>query len=326
VGREKAPPVKGDDVLASGQYRGRITRLFGHVEGIQAMADTTANAILAPWELDEITKANETGLPPVVFVHGLWLLSSSWQPWRDFFEANGYATIAPGWPDDPATVAEANEHPEVFAHKMVQQVTDHYLAAIALLNSKPIVIGHSFGGLIAQKIAGEGVAAATITIDNAPFKGVLPLPLSALKSASPVLAHPGNLGKGVALTFDQFKFGWANNLSDEEAHHLYETFHVPASGAPLFQAATANFNPFGGETKVDSKNPNRGPLLVIAGADDNTVPLAITHATYKIQEKNPGLTEIVEIPGRGHSLIIDSGWQEVADAALAFVKKVSVVS
>ena len=285
------------------------------------MADATTDIALNDWELAEIDRANASGLEPVIFVHGLWLLSSSWQPWRDLFEANGYTTLAPGWPDDPATVAEAKEHPEAFANKMVQQVTDHYVAAIAKLSKKPVVVGHSFGGLIAQKIAGEGVVAATVSIDNAPFKGVLPLPLSALKSAAPVLTHHGNIRKGVSLTLDQFTFGWANNLSAEEAKHLYETFHVPAAGAPLFEAATANFNPFSGETAVDSKNPDRGPLLIIAGTLDNTVPLAITHASYKIQAKNPGVTEIIEIPGRGHSLVIDSGWKDVAQTALDFVKR-----
>jgi non-heme chloroperoxidase len=273
------------------------------------------------WEHAEIERANASGLVPVVFVHGLWLLSSSWQRWRDLFEANGYTTLAPGWPDDPATVEEANANPEVFAHKMVQGVTDHYLNAISQLDKKPAVIGHSFGGLIVQKIAGEGVSAATVAIDNAPFKGVLPLPFSALKSAAPVLGNPANHGKAIALTLDQFKYGWANNLVDDEAKELYESFHVPASGAPLFQAAVANFNPFGGETRLDSKNPDRGPMLIIAGDRDNTVPLAITEATYKIQSKNPGITEIEYIKGRGHSLVIDHGWQEVAETALAFVRR-----
>jgi pimeloyl-ACP methyl ester carboxylesterase len=276
---------------------------------------------LTDWEKAEIDRANASGLVPVVFVHGLWLLSSSWQRWRELFEGNGYSTLAPGWPDDPATVEEAKAHPEVFAHKMVQAVTDHYLAAISRLQKKPVIIGHSFGGLIAQKIAGEGVAAVAVAIDNAPFKGVLPLPISSLKSAAPVLGNPLNLGKAIALTFDQFKYGWANNLDDTEAHELYESFHVPASGAPLFQAAVANFNPFGGETHVDSKNADRGPLLIIAGDSDNTVPLAITEASYKIQSKNPGITELERIKGRGHSLVIDHGWNEVADAALAFVKR-----
>ena len=276
---------------------------------------------LADWELAEIERANESGHPPVLFVHGLWLLSSSWQPWRDLFEEAGYITLAPGWPDDPATVAEAREHPEAFAKKMVQQVTDHYIAAISKLDRAPVVIGHSFGGLIAQKIAGDGAASVTVSIDNAPFKGVLPLPVSALKSASPVLTNPANAGKGVSLTWEQFQYGWVNNLDEEEGRHLFETFHVPAAGAPLFEAAFANVNPFSGETAVDSKNPDRGPLLIIGGENDHTVPPAITNASYKIQSKNPGVTEEVTIPGRGHSLVIDSGWREVADEALAFVQR-----
>ena len=271
-------------------------------------------------ELQQIDAANATGVRPVVFVHGLWLLSSSWDAWRALFEDNGYATLAPGWPDDPETVEQAKADPSVFAHKMVQQVTDHYLEAISKLTSAPVVIGHSFGGLIAQKIAGEGVAASTVAIDNAPFRGVLPLPLSTLKSAAPVLGNPTNAGKAVSLTLEQFKYGWANALDDAEAEHLWSTYHVPAPGAPLFQGATANFNPFS-ETKVDTKNPERGPLLIIAGADDHTVPLAITEATYKLQSKNPGETRITVIPGRGHSLTIDSGWREVADTALEFVQE-----
>jgi non-heme chloroperoxidase len=277
--------------------------------------------VLTDWEKAEIDRANGSGLVPVMFVHGLWLLSSSWQRWRELFEAHGYTTLAPGWPDDPASVEEAYANPEVFAHKMVQDVTDHYLNAISQLEKKPVVIGHSFGGLIAQKIAGDGVAAATVAIDNAPFKGVLPLPISALKSASPVLGNPANHGKAIALTLDQFKYGWANNLDDAEAEELFATYHVPASGAPLFQAAVANFNPFGGETRLDSKNPDRGPMLIIAGDSDNTVPLAITKATYKIQSKNPGVTEIEYIKDRGHSLVIDHGWREVAETALTFVKR-----
>jgi non-heme chloroperoxidase len=284
------------------------------------MSDTTST--LADWERDEIARANESDRTPVLFVHGLWLLSSSWAPWREFFEDNGFAALAPGWPDDPATVAEAREHPEAFAKKMVQQVTDHYLAAIAELDRSPAVIGHSTGGLIAQKIAGEGVAAVTVSIDNAPFKGVLPLPASSLKSAAPVLANPANLGRGVSLTWEQFQYSWVNALSEEEGRRLYEEFHVAAAGVALFQAAFANFNPFGGDTQVDSKNPARGPLLLIGGEKDHTVPPAVVNASYRIQQKNNvGITEEIIIPGRGHSLTIDSGWREVADEALAFVQR-----
>lgn len=275
-------------------------------------------------ETQEIKRANESGRTPIVFVHGLWLLSSSWQHWQDFFESNGYTTIAPGWPDDPATIEEAHQNPEVFAHKMVQQVTDHYLEAISRLDKKPAVIGHSFGGLISLKIAGEGASFATVSIDNAPFKGVLPLPISALKSAAPVLGNPANHGRAISLTFEQFQFGWTNNLDDAEARQLFETYHVPASGAPLFQAAVANFNPFGGETKVNTENPERGPILIIAGANDNTAPTAITHAAGKYLAKHSeAITEIVDVPDRGHSLTIDHGWKEIAQIALGFVTRFS---
>ncbi|WP_260860658.1 esterase/lipase family protein [Mycobacterium tilburgii] len=197
------------------------------------------------WEEAEIERANASGLTPVVFIHGLRLLSSSWQRWRDLFEANGYTTVAPGWPDDPGSVGEAFERPEVFARKKVQDVTDHYLEAIDRLSKKPVVVGHSFGGLIAQKIAGAGASLVTVSIDidNAPFREILPLPISALRSSFPVLSNPANYGKAVALTFDQFKYGWANNLADAEARELYDTYHVPAPGLLLFQVAVANFNP-----------------------------------------------------------------------------------
>lgn len=272
-------------------------------------------------EMADIERANASGRTPVVFVHGLWLLSSSWQRWRNLFEDAGYATVAPGWPDDPTSVERARNAPEAFAHKTVQATTEHYASAIGLLARRPAVVGHSFGGLIAQKIAGAGLSAATVAIDNAPFKGVLPLPLAALKSSAPVLANPANRGRAVTLSFEQFKFGWANNLDDDEAIELYNTFHVPAAGAPVFQAALANLNVFGGETAVDHDNPDRGPLLIIAGENDNTVPLAITNATYKIQSRNPGVTEIAYLPDRGHSLVIDHGWLEVATAALDFVRR-----
>lgn len=285
------------------------------------MTSTATQGTLTGWERAEIDRANESGLTPVVFVHGLWLLSSSWQDWRELFEENGFITVAPGWPDDPATVEEANRNPQVFAHKMVQGVTDHYLEAISALSRKPAVVGHSFGGLITQKIAGDGAAAVSVAIDNAPFKGVLPLPLASLKSAAPVLGNPGNRGKAIALTFDQFKYSWANNLDEDEARTLFDTYHVPAAGAPLFQAAVANLNLFGGETRVDAKNPERGPMLIIAGENDHTVPLPITEASYKIQAKNDGVTEIVKMPGRGHSLTIDHGWREVAQLALDFIKR-----
>jgi pimeloyl-ACP methyl ester carboxylesterase len=275
----------------------------------------------APSTVDEqLERANASGLQPIVFIHGLWLLPSSWDRWTTVFEEAGYTTVSPGWPDDPDTVEEANANPEVFAHKSVGQVADSYAEVIGRLDKKPALIGHSFGGLLVQMVAGRGLAAATVAIDPAPFRGVLPLPISALKSAAPVLANPANHGRAVPLTYEQFRYGFANAVSEEEAHELYETFAVPASGTPLFQAATANLNPWT-EAKVDTKNPDRGPLLLIAGEKDNTAPWAITNASYKKQKQNEAVTEIVEMPNRGHGLVIDSGWREVADTALAFIRR-----
>jgi non-heme chloroperoxidase len=275
---------------------------------------------ISPATVEEIDQANATGLTPVVFIHGLWLLPNSWDRWATVFEEAGYTALAPGWPDDPDTVEEANAHPEVFADKTVGQVADHVADVIGRLERKPAVIGHSFGGLLTQMIAGRGLSAASVAIDPAPFRGVLPLPISALKSASPVLGNPANRHRAVPLTYEQFRFGFANAVSEDEAKELYETFAVPASGAPLFQAAAANLNPWT-EAKVDSKNPDRGPLLIISGEKDNTVPWAIANASYKKQKRNEGVTEIVEMPNRGHALTIDSGWREVADTALAFVQR-----
>src|SRR6266581_3429936 len=236
------------------------------------------------------------------------------------FAEAGYTALTPSWPDDPDTVEEANQHPEVFAHKTVGQVADHYAAVIARLDKKPAVIGHSFGGLLSQMVAGRGLSAATVAIDSAPMRGVLPLPISALRAASPVLGNPANHHRAVPLTYDQFRYAFANAVSEDEAKELYETFAVPASGTPLFQAATANLNPFT-EAKADSKNPDRGPMLIISGEKDNTAPPAITNAIYKQQSRNPGVTETVTIPGRGHALVIDSGWREVCDTSLAFIRR-----
>jgi non-heme chloroperoxidase len=283
------------------------------------MRDTTRQTLTAQ-ELAEVQAANGSGRQPVMFVHGLWLLSSSWDRWRGLFEDFGYATVAPGWPDDPDTIAEARANPDAFAHKMVRAVTDHYLEAVQQLTIKPAIVGHSFGGLIVQKLAGEEAASVTVTIDPAPGRGVLPLPVTALKAGAPVLGNPANARRSVTLTFEEFLYGWANNLEELEAKQLYEDFHVAASGVPIFQAAVANLNPFS-ETKVNYTAEKRGPLLVVSGEKDHTVPHAISHAAFKKHSKNVSVTEFVEMPGRGHSLTIDHGWQAVAQTSLDFIRR-----
>jgi len=269
---------------------------------------------------EQVDRANASGRPAVVFIHGLWLLPSSWDRWVGFFEDAGFSAVTPGWPDDPATVADARAHPEVFAGKTIGAVADHVEETIRKLAHKPSVVGHSFGGVLTQIIAGRGLAHASVAIDPAPHRGVLPLPFAALKSAWPVLRNPGNRGRAVMLTLDQFRYGWANALGDAEAKQLYDTYHVPGPGAPVFQAAVANINP-GTQLKVDTMNPDRGPLLIIEGDADHTVPWSIANAAYARQRRNPGVTEIKRMPNRGHSLIIDGGWQDVAQAALDFLKR-----
>jgi len=268
----------------------------------------------------EVARANESGLTPVVFIHGLWLLPSSWEPWAEVFAEAGFAPVLAPWPDDPETVDEANAHPEVLAKKTVGQVADSIGELIGKLDKKPAIIGHSFGGLMTQILAGRGLSVASVSISPAPFRGVLPLPISALRSSFPVLGNPTNRSKAVPLTFDQFRYAFANAVSEDEAKSLYNTYAVPATGAALFQAATANLNPWT-EVKVNSKNPERGPMLIVSGAEDHTVPWAISNSAYKKQRKNEGVTEIVSVEGRGHALTIDSGWREVCDLSLAFVKR-----
>jgi non-heme chloroperoxidase len=277
-------------------------------------------AEITDYEAGQIENANASGRHPVVFIHGLWLLPMSWDRWRTVFEDAGYATLSPGWPDDPNTVAEANAHPEVMAHKSVGQIADHLEDVIGRLRTRPALIGHSFGGLLAQILAGRGVSDATVAISPAPFRGVLPLPISALKSASPVLGNPANHNRAVPLTYEQFRYSFGNAVTEDEAQELYNTYAVPGSGVPLFQAATANLNPWT-EVKVKSKNPDRGPLLILAGERDHVVPWAIANASYKKQRRNKSVTEIGRVPGRGHSLTIDHGWRDVAQRSLDFVSR-----
>lgn len=269
-------------------------------------------------EEEEIERANASGLSPVVFVHGLWLLADSWNAWRELFESRGYTTIAPGWPDDPATSETARAQPGAFAGKGVADITDHYATAIQKLRKKPALVGHSFGGLITQKLAGYGLSSTSVVISPAPGRGILPLPLSALRAAFPVLKNPGNRQQAVMLTYKEFRFAFANVLDATEAKELYERYAVPGSGRVLFQAAAANINP-ATEASFDFRSEHRCPLLIIAGGEDNTAPWAIATANYKLQQRNKSNTEIHKIPGRGHSLTIDSGWQDIAEITLEFL-------
>jgi non-heme chloroperoxidase len=269
-------------------------------------------------EVAQVNAANSSGKTPVVFVHGLWLLPNSWDRWAELFEQAGYAALTPGWPDDPSTVEEAREHPEVVAGKSIREVADHFQEVIQGLDKKPVVIGHSFGGLLTEILAGRGLAAASVAISPAPFRGVLPLPISALRAASPALRNPANRHRAVPLTYDQFRYSFANALDEDQSKRLFDQFCVASPGEPLFQAAAANLNPWT-EDKVDSKNPDRGPMLIIAAGKDHTVPVSISKSSFKHEEDNPGVTEMIEMEDRGHALTIDDNWQEVAETTLKFV-------
>jgi non-heme chloroperoxidase len=277
-------------------------------------------ASISERENREIEAANSFGNTPVVFIHGLWLLPSSWANWANFFKQASYAPLAPDWPDDPETVEQARANPGVLAKKTLEQVADHTTEIINALDKKPAVVGHSTGGLLAQMLAGRGLSAATVAIDPGVFRGVLPLPASVLRGVGPLLVNPLTRGRAITLTFGQFSYGWANALGEKEAKELYYTFHVAGSGISLVQMGSANLNPWT-EAKVNTKNPDRGPVLIIDGEKDHTVPWAIANAAYNRQKRNPCVTEIVKMPNRGHSLTIDHGWREVAQTALDFVKR-----
>jgi len=258
------------------------------------------------------------GSTPVLFIHGLWLHARSWASWLDHFTQAGYAASAPGWPGDSETVAESRERPDEIADHGIDDVVAHYAGLVEALPAKPLLIGHSFGGMIAQRLLGEDRAAGAIAIDAAQIKGVLPLPLSALKATLPVFKNPANKHRAISLTAEQFRFAFGNAIPEAESDELFEKWAIPAPGKPLFEAAAANFNPHS-PAKVATDNQGRGPLLLIMGGKDHTVPEAVTRSTLKQYRHSEATTDILEFPDRAHSLTIDHGWREVADACLTWL-------
>lgn len=255
---------------------------------------------------------------PVVFIHGLWLHATAWQPWMDLFNQKGYAPVAPGWPGEPNTVAAARANAEAVAGVGIEQVTEHYARIISTLPQSPVIIGHSFGGLIAQKLAGLGYGRAAVAIDPAQIKGVKPLPFAQLRSGSPVLSNPANKKRAVSLTAKQFRYGFGNAIDQDASDELYNRWTIPSPGRPLFEAAFANFHK-DSPAKVNTDNTKRGPLLLISGQKDHTVPDVVTRAAYKMYGDSTAVTDLKQFPDRGHSLVIDQGWQEIADYVLGWL-------
>lgn len=255
---------------------------------------------------------------PVVFIHGLWLAASSWQPWVDLFVERGFAPIAPTWPGEGSSVSDSRANPEAAAGHGIADVTEHYAKVIAALPAKPIIIGHSFGGMITEKLLGLDLGIAGVAIDAAQIKGVLPLPLSSLRSTLPVFKSFANAKRAVSLTADEFRYSFGNAVAPDESDALWEQWTIPSPGKPLFEAAGANFSAHS-PAKVETGNQARGPLLLIMGGKDHTVPEAITKATLKQYRGSSATTELIEFADRGHSLTIDSGWRDVADVVLNWI-------
>jgi pimeloyl-ACP methyl ester carboxylesterase len=256
---------------------------------------------------------------PVVFIHGLWLHATSWNRWLDLYRDAGYEPIAPGWPGEPATVKEAREHPELVANTSIDAAAAYFAEIIGALDDKPVIVGHSFGGLLAEKLLGQDLAIAAVAIDPAQIKGVLPLPIAQIRAAQPALGNPANLHKAISLTAKEFRYGFGNNLTEEESDALFEQWSIPAPARPVFQAAVANFV-LHSQAKVNTANEQRGPLLLISGTKDHTVPDVTTRSTFKQYRDSTAVTELKQFEGRGHSLTVDSGWREVADATLEWLK------
>jgi pimeloyl-ACP methyl ester carboxylesterase len=254
----------------------------------------------------------------VVFIHGLWVSHTAWQPWIEYFAAQGYHAIAPVWPGEHATVQATRENPADQAGFGIAELTDHFAEVLEQFDTPPVVIGHSFGGLIAQKLLGQHKAAAAIAIDPAPIKGVKPLPVAQLRSAFPVLGNPLNRGRAKGLTQAQWRYGFGNALTSAESDALWQQWSIPSPGKPLFEAAVANFSP-SSPAKIDIADSTRGPLLITAGTADHTVPYVSAKATRALYQKSGAVTDFHEFAGRGHSLTIDGGWRDVADTSLAWL-------
>ena len=255
------------------------------------------------------------GPDTVVLIHGLWLTASSWEQWVERYSARGYRVIARSWPRMEGDIEQLRRDPSAITGLGVEEIVDHYARIIDDLEQPPIIMGHSFGGLITEILLDRGLGAAGVAIDPAPVKGIFVLPFASLKSALPALKNPFKQHEAVALTPEQFHYGFTNHLSAEASLRIYERYAVPGPNHVLFQASLANFNPHAATT-VDFGNGARAPLLLIAGGKDHTVPASVTRANFDLFNQSAALTAYKEYPERTHWTIGQDGWEEVADLAL----------
>ena len=258
--------------------------------------------------------SGQSNAKTIVLIHGLFLTWSSWEKWVERYSARGFNVLAPGWPGLEGSVESLRSDSTPLTKLDIKTVVDHFDALLRQLESPPIVMGHSFGGLFAQLLGYRNVASAVVGIDPTAPAGVLELPFSTLKASAPVLAHPSNRAKATMLTAEQFHYAFTNTVSEEESQALYDRYAVPCANHVLFEGAFENFVPHS-PARIDVKR-DRPPILLIAGGSDHLVPAGYTRANFNLIDQSPGITAFKAFPGRPHFTGAVPGWEDVADYAL----------
>jgi pimeloyl-ACP methyl ester carboxylesterase len=248
---------------------------------------------------------------PLMFVHGAWLSSGSWENFSDYFAHRGFDVSAPEWPRKQGDVEELREATDEIEGLGLTEIVDHYEEQINALDEPPVLVGHSFGGLIVELLLDRGLGRAGVAMSPAPPKGILVLPFSSLKAAAPALAHPSRWHGIVPLTLEEFTYGFVNTFSSEDAKAAYEAYAVPETGQIFFEAGFANFH-LHPPTEVHFKSDDRAPLLIVGAEKDNTVPASLAKKQYEKYGKSSAQTDYVEFPRRPHLMMIGEGWEEIA--------------
>jgi pimeloyl-ACP methyl ester carboxylesterase len=252
----------------------------------------------------------------IVLIHGLWVTPRSWEKWVEHYESKGYRVLAPAYPGLEVEVEALREDPSPIKALTVPAIVEHLENIVGELDSPPIIMGHSMGGLLTQILLDHGYGAAGVAIDSVPAEGIKVVPVSQIRSVFPVLRNPANRMKAVGFTPEQFHYAFANTLSEEESQEVYDRYHIPAPGRLVWGGVLANFTPGHQDTYVDFRNEDRAPLLFIAGEEDNLMPPAVNESNVKHYRHTKSVTDYKEFPGRSHYIVGQEGWEEVADYAL----------